>query len=187
MTEINHISWSKELETGIPEIDSQHRQIIDYINQLIDSRKNGDRGGIKQVIGELIEYTVSHFAFEESLMERAEYAYIAPHKRIHRLFEKRVKEYANRFAKKEEVSEEYQIAFVLVLSQRVHRKIVTSRPCFTSNCFSLSTTHLWWPWRHRIFPLCFCWRERFLKGSMSAMETVWRFDKVLTILPLKLG
>ena len=106
MAEIKHIEWSKELDTGIPTIDDQHRQIVRYINQLVDYRESGERAIVEEVISELIEYTASHFGFEESLMEKADYSYLTPHKRIHRLFEKRVGGYADRFVQGEDVADE---------------------------------------------------------------------------------
>ncbi len=117
MADIMRVEWSKDLVIGIQEIDDQHRQIVDYINLLIDSRGNDDRKVTEEVISELIAYTVSHFGFEESLMEKAEYAYISPHKRIHRLFEKRVREYADRFVNGEDVAEE--------LIEMLHRWLIT--------------------------------------------------------------
>lgn len=106
MADIKYVEWSKDLETGIAEIDQQHHQIVKYINQLVDNRAHPQRAVTEEVISELIEYTVSHFGFEESLMERADYAYLTPHKRIHRLFEKRVREYADEFVKGDEVGDE---------------------------------------------------------------------------------
>ena len=104
--EIKRIDWTKDLDTGIPDIDRQHRQIVNYINSLVDNRQSGERQVIEEVLSELIEYTVSHFGFEESLMEQAQYSYLTPHIRIHRLFEKRVREYAERFVRGEEVTDE---------------------------------------------------------------------------------
>jgi hemerythrin len=106
MGTIKKIEWTNDLILGIPEIDEQHKQIVDYINKLVDVRGNPDRKVTEEVVSELIGYTVSHFGFEESLMEQANYSYIEPHKRIHRLFEKRVKHYAERFVHGEEITEE---------------------------------------------------------------------------------
>jgi len=33
-----HLQWTKDLNTGIDVIDTQHKQIVDYINQLYDAR-----------------------------------------------------------------------------------------------------------------------------------------------------
>lgn len=74
-------SGSPSLDTGIAEIDRQHRRIVDYINRLYELRSSPDREGLGDVIGEMIDYTVSHFVFEESLIESAGYMFAGPHKR----------------------------------------------------------------------------------------------------------
>ena len=56
-----------------------------------------------QVIDELVDYTLSHFAFEEELMEEAGYPFSAAHKRVHEVFTKRVSEYRLRFEAGEDI------------------------------------------------------------------------------------
>ena len=85
-----YITWSDSFNTTIEEIDNQHRQIVDYINKLDDARQLADRKAIAQVIDGLTDYTISHFAFEECLMEDASYAFVKPHQSIHQAFIKRV-------------------------------------------------------------------------------------------------
>jgi hemerythrin len=72
--------WVLELDTGIAEIDRQHRRIVDYINRLYELRSSPDREGLGDVIGEMIDYTVSHFVFEERI-ESAGYMFAGPHKK----------------------------------------------------------------------------------------------------------
>jgi hemerythrin len=98
--------WVPELDTGIDEIDRQHRRIVDYINKLYELRSTHDRDGIGEVIGEMVDYTVSHFVFEESLMESAGYLFSGPHKKVHELFTRRVAEMQSRFDAGEDVAAE---------------------------------------------------------------------------------
>ena len=44
-----YINWTSDLDTGIQEIDVQHRRIVDYINRLNDARLE---------IGVVIEETI---------------------------------------------------------------------------------------------------------------------------------
>ena len=101
-----HLKWTKDLDTGIDVIDGQHKQIVEYINKLDDARITFNRTVIKKVISDTVDYTVSHFGFEETLIEDAGYAFIRPHKRVHELFIKRVSEYKERFDNGEEVADE---------------------------------------------------------------------------------
>jgi hemerythrin len=98
--------WVPELDTGIDEIDRQHRRIVDYINRLYELRETHDRDGLGEVIGEMVDYTLSHFVFEESLMESAGYLFSGPHKKVHELFTRRVAEMQSRFDAGEDVANE---------------------------------------------------------------------------------
>lgn len=100
------LRWNKSLSTGIDVIDGQHKQIISYINQLYEARLTKDRAVIGKVIDDTVEYTISHFGFEETLIEDAGYEFARPHKRVHELFIKRVNEYKQRFDEGEDISDE---------------------------------------------------------------------------------
>jgi hemerythrin len=101
-----HLKWKKDLDTGIDVIDGQHKQIVEYINKLDDARVTNNRLVIAKVIADTVDYTVSHFGFEETLIEDAGYEFIRPHKRVHELFIKRVSEYKQRFDGGEDVADE---------------------------------------------------------------------------------
>lgn len=100
------IKWQPSLEIGIPVIDSQHQRIVFYINRLEHAHTTGSREEIEEVLHELVDYTLSHFAFEESLMEEAGYPFVKAHKRVHDLFTRRVSDYQQRFKMGEEISGE---------------------------------------------------------------------------------
>lgn len=100
------IQWTSELELGIPPIDKQHKRIVTYINQLQDINQNKDKEKLGAVINELVDYTLSHFAFEEELMEESNYMFINAHKRVHNLFVRKVSSYVERFGAGEDISAE---------------------------------------------------------------------------------
>ena len=91
------MKWSTEYNTGIEVIDDQHRRILDYINEIADLKYSHDRVKMKSVLDNIIDYTQSHFTFEESLQEEANYKYRVPHKRVHDLFIKKIEAYRERF------------------------------------------------------------------------------------------
>ena len=43
---MTYLSWSPDLDTGIPEIDNQHKQRMDFINRQHDARQHADRQGV---------------------------------------------------------------------------------------------------------------------------------------------
>ena len=100
------INWSVDLDTGIEVIDHQHRQIVDYINQLEAANVTKDMAKIKEIVDACVDYTLSHFAFEESLQEEAGYKYCKPHKKVHELFTRKVAEYQQRVDMGDDVVDE---------------------------------------------------------------------------------
>lgn len=67
------MKWVPEYNTGIDVIDDQHKRILDYINEIDGIDANTDRDRVKQILENIIDYTQSHFTFEESLQEEAGY------------------------------------------------------------------------------------------------------------------
>lgn len=100
-----YLEWSADLNTGISVSDDQHRRIVAMINPLDGAQREGSRAKVGAVIDELIDYTVSHFAFEESMLEDAGDVF-SKAKRVHALFIKRVEDHRLRFVNGEEVAEE---------------------------------------------------------------------------------
>ncbi len=101
-----YVDWSNDLSTGVDVIDNQHRRIVDYINELYEAQETGDRAVVGEVLDQVVEYTVSHFSFEESLMQRAGYEFLEPHRKVHELFVKRVGRYVERFNNDEDIGGE---------------------------------------------------------------------------------
>lgn len=99
------ILWTPDLNTGIDVIDNQHLRIVDYINQLESAMAAPNRHTVGQVLDELVDYTLSHFAFEESLQEEAGYQFAKPHKAIHDVFIKRIAKYQERNNAGEDIAE----------------------------------------------------------------------------------
>lgn len=101
-----YLHWSSDLNTGIDVIDKQHQRIVDYLNELNDAHDTGDLNVTNHVLNELVDYTLTHFAFEEELQERAKYPFLKAHKRVHEIFTKRVAEFQKRAASGENVAPE---------------------------------------------------------------------------------
>lgn len=98
--------WVSDLDTGIEEIDQQHRRILDYINQLYGLLNTDDRASVGRVIDETIDYTLSHFVFEETMLESAGYMFVGPHRKVHDIFTRRVAGLHQRFLAGEDVTAE---------------------------------------------------------------------------------
>ncbi|MDH2916428.1 MAG: bacteriohemerythrin [Gallionella sp.] len=115
------IIWTSDLSTGIDVIDNQHMRIVDYINQLQDAIQQPNRLQIGRVLDELVDYTMSHFAFEESLQEAAGYLYAKPHKGVHGMFVKRIEKYQERHNSGENIAEELHAMLGIWLIHHIKR------------------------------------------------------------------
>jgi hemerythrin-like metal-binding protein len=91
------ITWGPKLEIGIGIIDSQHRRLVNLINQLDEAIQEG-RGA--EVVGEtlkgLIDYTHTHFRTEQELLKEHDYEDYALHCREHRIFTDQIEIYRDR-------------------------------------------------------------------------------------------
>ena len=76
--------WDKTLSVDVPEIDDDHRRLVDLFNILSNSVAKGDPTDyIQAVLEELISCTVWHFRHEERLMVKYAYAGSGEHKAEH--------------------------------------------------------------------------------------------------------
>jgi hemerythrin len=99
--------WTSNLNTGIETIDKQHKMIVEYINQLDDAKAGGINNSlVAKVIDKLVGYTVSHFKYEERLLEEANYPFLKAHRNVHEIFIKRLNDYQERLRLGENISEE---------------------------------------------------------------------------------
>jgi hemerythrin len=103
---VAHLVWTPDLNTGIDVIDSQHQRIVEYINQVHDARMARGKVRVGEIVDTLVQYTVSHFEFEEALMQDAGYKYTRPHKKVHELFVRRVADFQQRIRAGEDVAED---------------------------------------------------------------------------------
>ncbi|MDR1979295.1 MAG: hemerythrin family protein [Synergistaceae bacterium] len=72
--------WSQSLETGIPAIDNQHKELFRQIDILFD-KNNKDR--VPQTLKFLGEYVEKHFRDEQLLHTQARYPKAESHKKMH--------------------------------------------------------------------------------------------------------
>lgn len=83
------LNWSESLATQLPEVDSQHKRLIELINRLgeLHAHKCTTKS-ILAVLEELRLYTVYHFSAEEELMRQypVSAAHYAMHVKAHKGF-----------------------------------------------------------------------------------------------------
>jgi hemerythrin len=83
----NIAQWSDQLSLGIPEIDGQHRGLLEVINELWDAIvAKADVQRVTHILNELEQYTHAHFTAEEALMRVEDYPSFREHREEHRKF-----------------------------------------------------------------------------------------------------
>ncbi len=76
--------WSDELSVGDPGIDDEHKTLLDLVEKLRAATRSGQgRDEVGQLLDELVSYTVTHFAHEESHMREIDYPDYPQHKAEH--------------------------------------------------------------------------------------------------------
>ena len=81
------IQWQSRYDTGIAEVDDDHRRLVGLINDLdtvLDG--NGDLQRVGMIIDALVDYTDYHFSREEKMLVRAGYAEAEDHGLAHAQF-----------------------------------------------------------------------------------------------------
>ena len=81
----SYLEWKDEYSVGIDSIDQQHRRLVNLINQLHTAvtYSTGEEFE-REALDELVDYTKTHFTYEEGLMEQNGYPDFEPHKAQHK-------------------------------------------------------------------------------------------------------
>ena len=78
------LAWKSEYTLGIPDVDHEHRELFDLINELHESLFEPEsETTVSDFLGELFSKISSHFALEERLMRDGRYADFPAHKSDH--------------------------------------------------------------------------------------------------------
>jgi hemerythrin len=94
------VVWDERYQLGIPEIDAQHRQLINLTNELYQGCMAGDEAAkayFTKTIHGTVDYVKTHFSYEEKMLAEAGYPYLAWHKAQHAGFIKQILDDAAKF------------------------------------------------------------------------------------------
>ncbi|CDI04065.1 putative Hemerythrin-like metal-binding protein [Candidatus Competibacter denitrificans Run_A_D11] len=99
MADKDYIPWSEDLSVGLEEIDEQHKILINLINRLFNEAilKRADKALISDILDELIQYTIVHFAVEESLFRIFDYPDSEAHQEHHNQLKNEVVNFRKKF------------------------------------------------------------------------------------------
>lgn len=81
------VEWDQQLETGIPSLDNEHKDIISCINNFFAKcDEGGGVGEIMDLYNALDGYTKRHFGYEENLQRINNYPGLAEQQKQHAQF-----------------------------------------------------------------------------------------------------
>ena len=86
--------WKDTFNVGNEQVDRQHRLFLETLNNYYDITFGGKSEVVdKELIDKLMDYAITHFRFEEGLMESVGYDEIERHRKQHRYFESLVRDF----------------------------------------------------------------------------------------------
>lgn len=92
------LEWSDELSVGIDIIDKQHMILVRAINLLaLAVQYKSSKELLQEIFKTLVDYTDTHFSYEEELFGDSDYEDTEEHKAKHRALLHKVSQLKNRF------------------------------------------------------------------------------------------
>jgi hemerythrin len=90
--------WNDAYSVNLTTIDAQHKRLFRLAADLHRAMLAGAvKASLFQLLEDLVQYTVVHFAYEERLMQQAGYPEFAAHKAQHDYLAQRVREFQKDF------------------------------------------------------------------------------------------
>ena len=96
------VVWDNKYNTGMDEIDNQHKQLVCLINELYLACLSGEQAigtAFKDAMSRMVEYVRFHFKTEEDIFKRINYPNYADHVKQHVGLIKTIIEASNDFEK----------------------------------------------------------------------------------------
>ena len=113
MTLRHYVEWKDEYSVGIESIDTQHKKLLGLINSL-QTAVNYKTGAAfeQEALDELVDYTRTHFKYEEDMMEQNGYPDFTTHRAEHELMIARVEEVLNQYQQDKDTAMQNAIDFL---------------------------------------------------------------------------
>ena len=77
------IEWQDAYNTGVAEVDHEHQELIQLINDLHAELESGHQATVGDFLGEVFARIAAHFALEETVMRKHRYDEYETHKVEH--------------------------------------------------------------------------------------------------------
>ena len=92
------MEWQRYYETGIPNVDEQHKELFRQVGILVDyDSKKEKQERIEETLAFLGEYVLKHFGTEEMMQKMLKYPKAEQHKEMHDQFVQTFIQFKNEF------------------------------------------------------------------------------------------
>ena len=92
------IEWTEDFSVSVEEIDEQHKKLVQMLNDLHNAMAQGEGNKkIGEIIDNLVDYSVYHFATEEKYFDKFKFPKTEEHKQVHRDFVEKVSKFQEEF------------------------------------------------------------------------------------------
>jgi len=92
------MAWNDSFSTHVGEVDSHHGKLIELINEIYRGiMLEKDKVIVDNTLDELVDFTVMHFGYEESLFDKYGYEDAVSHKQKHKELLAQVGDYVTRY------------------------------------------------------------------------------------------
>ena len=89
MNKIKFVEWDNKYSIGVPEIDKQHKRLMEILNDTI-KHSNGvkidERKYFNKTKNKAVKYLKKHFETEEKILSKTNYEKLEEHKAEHKKF-----------------------------------------------------------------------------------------------------
>ena len=93
-----YLTWDCSLDIGIDSIDNQHKELFNYLDQLLASIEEGKSNDeVIKTLDFLEEYVVKHFNEEEEIQNKTNYPLLDIQRAQHEDFKRDLKEFRRVF------------------------------------------------------------------------------------------
>ena len=88
---MSFMQWSQKMSVGVPELDDDHKRLIDIINRLAEHAGDETKESVlRQALYGLQRYAEVHFRREEAVMSACSFKGLDHHKQEHLAFVERI-------------------------------------------------------------------------------------------------
>lgn len=121
LPEHDRLAWSSAYACGHPQVDAQHRQLLELARLVLDAagRKTTQPGATEAVVEPVLQalkaYALAHFGYEESILAGVGSAACARHRAQHRQLSAEI----------EELAIDYQLGLENAFVQKLSAWVVT--------------------------------------------------------------